>query len=149
MSRLVESGPRARALGGFAAIGVGGAAIAWLLVGTGFANYDAAYSLVWGRDIARGELPNYDVPVSPTPHPLSNLAGAILSPLGDGAETALVVIAFLALGALAALTYALGARWFGRAAGALAAAIVLTRQPILSFGARAYLDIPYLVLVLA
>jgi hypothetical protein len=126
-----------------------GAALAWLLVGTGFANYDAAYSLVWGRDLARGQLPNYDVPVSPTPHPLSNLAGAILSPLGDGAETALVVIAFLALGALAALTYALGRRWFGIAAGVLAAAIVITRQPILSFGARAYLDIPYLVFVLA
>ncbi len=123
--------------------------MAWLLVGTGFANYDAAYSLVWGRDLARGRLPNYDVPVSPTPHPLSNLAGAILSPLGDGAETALVVIAFLALGALAALTYALGRRWFGTAAGALAAAIVITREPILSFGARAYLDIPYVVFVLA
>src|SRR4051794_4969205 len=126
-----------------------GAAAAWLLVGTGFANYDAAYSLVWGRDLAHGELPSYDVAVSPTPHPLSNLVGAILSPLGDGAETALILIAFLALGALAALTYALGARWFGRAAGALAAAIVITRQPILSFGARAYLDIPYVVLVLA
>jgi hypothetical protein len=126
-----------------------GAALAWLLVGTGFANYDAAYSLVWGRDIARGQLPNYDVPVSPTPHPLSNLAGAILSPLGDGAETALVVIAFLALGALAALTYTLGRRWFGTAAGVLAAAIVITREPILSFGARAYLDIPYVVFVLA
>jgi hypothetical protein len=134
---------------GFAAVTLAGAAAAWVMVGTGFANYDAAYSLVWGRDLARGHLPDYDVPVAPTPHPLSNLVGAILSPLGDGAETALVVIAFLALGALAALTYVLGARWFGRAAGALAAAIVITRQPVLSFGARAYLDIPYVVLVLA
>jgi hypothetical protein len=149
MARLLESGSKARAAGGFAACAGVGAAVAWLLVGTGFANYDAAYSLVWGRDLARGQLPNYDVPVSPTPHPLSNLAGAILSPLGDGAETALVVIAFLALGALAALTYALGKRWFGTAAGVLAAAIVITRQPILSFGARAYLDIPYVVFVLA
>jgi hypothetical protein len=133
----------------FAAWTLGGALAAWAMVGTGFANYDAAYALVWGRDIARGNLPNYDVPVSPTPHPLTNLLGALLSPLGDGAEAALVVIAFLALGALAALTYILGARWFGRAAGALAAVIVITRQPILSFGARAYLDIPYVVLVLA
>ena len=30
----------------------------------------------------------------------------------------------------------------------LAAAIVLTRRPVLDFGARAYVDIPYLVLVL-
>src|ERR1700750_2472668 len=96
----------------FTAWTVGGALAAWLMVGTGFANYDAAYALVWGRDIARGQLPSYDVPVSPTPHPLTNLLGALLSPLGDGAEAALVVIAFLALGALAALTYVLGARWF-------------------------------------
>jgi hypothetical protein len=149
MSRPLQSGSKWRAWGVAAAVTAAGAAVAWLLVGTGFANYDAAYSLVWGRDIARGQLPDYDVPVSPTPHPLSNLAGAILSPLGDGAETALVVIAFLALGTMAALTYALGARWFGRAAGALAAAIVITREPILSFGARAYLDIPYVVFVLA
>jgi hypothetical protein len=161
MSEVVESSRvkvraagagRARRTPGWAAFAawtLGGALAAWLMVGTGFANYDAAYALVWGRDIARGELPSYDVPVSPTPHPLTNLLGALLSPLGDGAEAALVVIAFLALGALAALTYVLGARWFGRAAGALAAVIVITRQPILSFGARAYLDIPYVVLVLA
>ena len=38
--------------------------------------------------------------------------------------------------------------WFNPAAGVLAAAIVLTRRPVLDFGARAYVDIPYLVLVL-
>jgi MFS family permease len=126
-----------------------GAALAWLLVGTGFANYDAAYSLVWGRDLARGNLPNYDVPVSPTPHPLSNLAGAILSPLGDGAETALVVIAFLALGALAAANTAqiflvkdsfhggdfgyglvFGAIGLGLAVGSFAVAGSVRRRPI-------------------
>ena len=30
----------------------------------------------------------------------------------------------------------------------LAAAIILTRRPVLDFGARAYVDIPYVVLVL-
>ena len=78
-----------------------------LLVRHWFAGTTTRRTLVVRRDLARGQLPNYDVPVSPTPHPLSNLAGTILSPLGDGAETALVVIGFLALGALAALTYAL------------------------------------------
>ena len=38
--------------------------------------------------------------------------------------------------------------WFGRAAGALAALLLLTRVPILSYGVRAYVDIPYLLLVL-
>ena len=44
--------------------------------------------------------------------------------------------------------FRLGAAWFNPATGALAAAIVLTRRPVLDFGARAYVDIPYLVLVL-
>ncbi len=47
------------------------------------------------------------------------------------------------------MIYRLGAVWFGRAAGALAALLFLTRVPVLSYGVRAYVDIPYLLLVLA
>jgi len=133
----------------FGALTVVGALLAWAMVGTGFANYDTVYSLVWGADLAHGRLPDYDVPVAPTPHPLATLAGLVLAPLGAGAETAVVVGAFASLGALAALTFQLGAHWFGPAAGALAALVILTREPVLSFGVRAYLDVPYLVLVLA
>src|SRR5919198_5202807 len=53
------------------------------------------------------------------------------------------------LNALGYVTYRLGAAWFGAPAGLLAAAIVLTRAPVLSFGVRAYADIPYVALVLA
>jgi hypothetical protein len=60
-----------------------------------------------------------------------------------------VIAAVAFLGLLAWLTYELGARWFGPAAGGLAAAIMITREPVLSYGIRAYVDIPYLVLVLA
>jgi len=126
-----------------------GAALAWGMIGTGFANYDMAYSLLWGSDLAHGRIPDYDVPVAPTPHPLATLAGLVLAPLGaTGAETAVVVLAFATLGALGSLTYLLGARWFGPAAGALAALIILTREPVLSFGVRAYVDLPYIVLAL-
>lgn len=133
----------------FGALTVVGALLAWAMVRTGFANYDTVYSLVWGADLAHGRLPDYDVPVAPTPHPLATLAGLVLAPLGAGAETAVVVGAFAFLGALAAITFQLGAHWFGPAAGALAAIVILTREPVLSFGVRAYLDVPYLVLVLA
>jgi hypothetical protein len=131
-----------------AALTLLGAALAWALVRAGFLNYDTAYALVWGEDLAHGRLPDYDVPVAPTPHPLATLVGLLLTPLGDGAEHAWVLIAFLSLGALGWLAYELGAHWFGPAAGALAALILLTRQPVLSFGARAYVDVPYLALVL-
>ena len=40
------------------------------------------------------------------------------------------------------------ARWFGTWAGVAAALIVVTRVPVLDFGARAYVDIPFIALVL-
>jgi hypothetical protein len=136
-----------RVLPALAATAAGALAV-WLAVGPGFANYDTLYGLVWGRDVAHGRVPDYGVPVAPTPHPLATLAGVVLTPLGDAAEGAVVLSALLFLGALGWVTYALGAHWFGPAAGLLAAAIILTRQPVLSFGVRGYVDIPYLVLVL-
>ena len=72
----------------------------------------------------------------------------MLTPFGDAAQPIWVVLAFLALGALGWLSYELGAHWFGPAAGAVAALVILTRLPVLSFGVRAYVDIPYAALVL-
>jgi hypothetical protein len=75
--------------------------------------------------------------------------GAVLSPLPAGAiEGVTVALGFLALSACGWVLYRLGSLWFGRAAGALAALILLTRVPVLSYGVRAYVDIPYLLLVL-
>jgi hypothetical protein len=144
---------RARTIGVVALLG----ALAWALAGTGLVNYDTLYAVVWGRDLAHGALPDYDVTLAPTPHPLATLGGVVLVPLsaaadrgvhGEAATTAVLVGAFAALGALGWVVYRLGAEWFNPAAGALAAAIVLTRRPVLDFGARAYVDIPYVALVL-
>src|SRR5919204_231701 len=126
-----------------------GALVAWLEVPHPFVVYNTSYALLWGSDLAHGRTPDYSVALAPTPHPLAELAGIALAPLGDGAETAAVVIAYLALGALGYLAYRLGAAWFCAPAGLLAAAILLTRIPVLSFGVRAYVDIPYVALVLA
>jgi hypothetical protein len=131
------------------AIVVSGAALIWLAFGHGFANYDTFYALVWGDEIAHGMDPDYGAPIPPTPHPLATFLGVLLSPFGDGAEPITVAIAFLSLAAVAYLTFRLGQEWFGWPAGLLAAAIVLTREPVLSNGVRAYVDIPYIALVLA
>ena len=85
-----------------------GALFAWALVGAGFLNYDTAYSLLWGGDLAHGRQPDFDLPLAPTPHPLATLVGIVLTPLGDAGQTAWVVLAFLSLGALGWLTYELG-----------------------------------------
>ncbi len=126
-----------------------GAALLRVIAGVSFVNYDTLYALSWGGQLARGETPAYHLPVAPTPHPLLELLGIVLTPLGASAE--LVVVEALAFGALAAcgwVIYRLGAVWFGRAAGALAALLFLTRVPVLSYGVRAYLDVPYVLFVL-
>jgi hypothetical protein len=121
----------------------------WLLVPHGFPQYDTEYALVWGDQLAHGTDPDYGSPIPPTPHPLADLWGALVSPLGTGAETVTVILAYLALGAVGYLVFRLGELWFDPWIGAVAAAVVLTREPLLSDGVRAYVDIPYLALVLA
>ena len=145
----VESSGATSGLALRAALGIPlGALLAWALVGAGFLNYDTAYSLLWGGDLAHGRAPDFTVPLAPTPHPLATLTGIVLTPFGDAAQPIWVVLAFGALGALGWLSYELGAHWFGPAAGAVAALVILTRLPVLSFGVRAYVDIPYAALVL-
>ncbi len=134
-----------------------GAAVLRLLTSSGPVNYDTLYTLVWGRELAHGVLPDLEVAIAPTPHPLATLGAIVLSPLssleldglhGEPAAIAVVAIAYLSLALLGWVVFALGREWFNTAAGVLAALIVMTRVPVLDFGARAYVDIPYLVLVL-
>jgi hypothetical protein len=114
-----------------------------------FVNYDTEYALLWGNDLIHGRTPDYSVAFAPTPHPLATLVGAIGALFGTGfGEGLFIVLAFLALGVLGWLVYALGAAWFTPATGVVAALIVLTREPILSYGVRAYVDIPYMCLLL-
>jgi len=146
-----------RAAPGAAVAVAAGAVVAAVFGAHGFLNYDTEYALVWGRDLARLVAPDYGVRLAPTPHPLANLAGLLLAPLtvsgavpqGTGAEAVVEVLAYLWLGVLAWLVFRLGAVWFGAPAGVLAAVVFLTREPVLSNGVRAYVDVPYLCLVLA
>jgi hypothetical protein len=126
-----------------------GAAVLRLLAGVGFANYDTLYALAWGGQLSRGGTPAYDVAIAPTPHPLVELLGLVFVPLG--ARTAIdvaVALGFISLSACTYLVYRLGRVWIGRATGALAALIFVTRVPVLSYGVRAYVDLPYLALLL-
>jgi hypothetical protein len=119
-----------------------------ILFPLGFPNYDTIYALVWGRELAHGVSPDYGAALPPTPHPLADLLGMVTTPLGDGAITVTMIVAYISLGLVGYLVYRLGSLWFDRPIGAVAAAIVLTRAPFLSNGLRAYVDIPYIALVL-
>jgi len=124
-------------------------AVLLLVFPYGFPNYDTIYALVWGREMAHGQSPDYGAALPPTPHPLTDLLGLIATPIGDGAVTVTMIVAYLSLALIGFFVYRLGAIWFDRWIGAVAAAIVLTRAPFLSNGLRAYIDLPYIALCLA
>ena len=119
-----------------------------LIFPTGFPNYDTIYALVWGRELAHGQSPDYGAALPPTPHPLADLLGLVTTPIGDGAITVTMIVAYVSLALCGYLVYRLGSIWFDRWVGAVAAAIVLTRAPFLSNGLRAYVDLPYIALCL-
>ena len=119
-----------------------------LIFPVGFPNYDTIYALVWGRELAHGVSPDYGAALPPTPHPLADLLGLVTTPVGDGAITVTMIVAYASLALCGYLVYRLGTLWFDRWIGLLAAAIVLTRAPFLSNGLRAYIDLPFIALCL-
>jgi hypothetical protein len=132
--------PRRALLDWLAGAGIGALVFAWF--GHAFLNYDTFYALVWGSDLAHGRTPDYTVPVAPTPHPLAELVGIVLTPFGASGEDLMLAIGLLALGMLTVGLFRLGQELFGVWAGVLAAAIIITRVPILNFGIRGYVDLP-------
>src|SRR5262249_59568385 len=76
------------------------------------------------------------------------LVGRVTSPFGEAPITVTMIIAYLSLGLIAFFVHRLGATWFDRPIGAVAALFVLTRAPFLSNGLRAYIDLPYIALCL-
>jgi hypothetical protein len=124
------------------------AALLLLIFPLGFPNYDTIYALLWGRELGDGLSPDRGAALPPTPHPLAELFGLLASPLNGGAVDLTMVVAYVSLGLAGYLVYRLGSLWFDRPIGAVAALIVLTRAPFLSNGLRAYVDLPYIALVL-
>jgi hypothetical protein len=133
MPTLARSGLAAAALAGLVGL---------VFAGHAFLNYDTAYALLWGDELWAGRAPDLDVPLAPTPKPLLEVASVVLTPgLTD-------VLSFVFVGVAGVLVFGLTQSWFGTAAGVAAAFLFLTREPVLSFGLRAYADLPYLCLVL-
>ena len=123
------------------------AVVGFLAVPT-FPNYDSYYSLVWGRELLQGELPSFEAYRAATQHPLAIAFGALLSLFGDGADRLLVGATLASFVALAAGLYRLARASFTPLVGLAAAALLCTRFDFASLATRAYIDIPYLALVI-
>src|SRR5256714_11939588 len=85
---------------------IGALVFAWF--GHAFLNYDTFYALVWGGDLAHGRTPDYSVAVAPTPHPLAEAVGFVLTPFRSSAEDLMLAIGLLALGMLVVGVFRLG-----------------------------------------
>ena len=126
------------------------AAIAVLLLavyGRGFVVYDTMYALIWGSELRSGALPDFDVPNAPSPHPLANAVGAVLSLLGHDAIGAAEAIVMLSYGYLALGAFVLGRSLFSWPVGVVFALILVSRPFLLGQGLRTTIDIPYLALL--
>ena len=118
-----------------------------LLVPT-YPNYDTYFHLVWGRELVHGIKPDFDAYAAPTEHPLFVALCAVVGLVGTDADRGLVIICALSLVALAWGTFRVGEACFGPWPGLLAAAFVGSSFAFLLYAARAYVDMPFLALVL-
>jgi hypothetical protein len=123
------------------------AVIAGTIVFPTYSNYDSTYSLVWGRELLRGELPSFDSYRAPTQHPLAVLFGAFLALFGYAGDRLLVLATLASFVVLVAGLYRLGRTTFTTLVGLVAAIILCTRFDFPFLAARGYVDVPYLALV--
>jgi hypothetical protein len=123
------------------------AVVAWALVPT-YPNYDTYYHLVWGRELLDGVKPTFTAYAAPTEHPLFLLLCAVVGLVGTDADRLLVLICSLSLVALVWGTYRVGEAVFGRWPGVLGALFVGSSFAFLLYAARAYVDVPFLAIVL-
>ena len=145
MRRVLNERPRLAAAAAVLLL----ALLLWAVYGSGYVGYDQLYSLLWGDDLAEGALPDYEAPRAPTPHPLANLVGLVLAPLGDGSLEALKALSLLSFAALGVAAYVLGMRLFGPAVGVLFALLLVTRPALVNQALMASIDVPFLALVVA
>lgn len=125
---------------------------AWLAFPT-FPSYDGYYHLVWGRELLHGQLPDLAAYAAPTEHPLYLGIATLLALVGEEADRLLVLFTLLSFAALVIGAYQLGRavfdRWVGIlvGAGVVAALFVGTSITFLLYASKAYVDIPFLALV--
>jgi hypothetical protein len=124
------------------------AVAAWLAFAV-LPTYDSLYSLVWGREILHGTAPGFEDFGAPTQHPLWVVVGTLLAPFGEAGARAMTLLAVLSFVVLLVATYHLGRTVFGPLAGALAAALLLTRLNFGFYAAFAFVDMPFAALVMA
>jgi len=134
----------------YALLGLGAlAVVAVFVVFQTYPNYDTYYSLVWGKELAGWQLPDYDVLRTPTPHPLSTFTGWAMAPFGAATDRILVLASLFGLLGFYVATFVFTERLLGRTIALIALAVMLTRTDIQLLALRATFDLPFYLMVFA
>jgi len=110
--------------------------------------YDATYSLLWGREILDGHLPDFATYRAPTEHPLGLIFGVVFALFGRAGDRLMLLATMGTFVLMTVALYQLARNSFTVLVGFAAAAILCTRFDFPFLAARAYIDIPYLALLL-
>lgn len=130
-----------------AAGGLALAAVLWWVLVPTYPAYDAYWHLVWGRELLDGMSPSFEVYAAPTQHPLYVAVAAVLGLAGESADRLLVLAGLLSLVALVCGVWRLARDLFGLWPAVLAAAFTGSSFAFLLYAVRAYVDVPFLALV--
>jgi len=110
--------------------------------------YDATYSLLWGREILDGQLPVFATYRAPTEHPLGLIFGVFFALFGRAGDRLMLLATMGTFVLVVVALYQLGRNSFTKLVGITAAVVLCTRFDFPFLAARAYIDIPYLALLL-
>jgi len=137
-ARIERLATRKNATRALIAAGLFGLAI--FLIRPTFPNYDSYYDLVWGKALAHGHLPDYDVLRSPTPHPLAEAVAAFLTLFGGAADRIFVLITIASFVGLLVCVFRITQILFSTLIAAVAVLILLTRTDLDFYAMRAVVD---------
>lgn len=113
-----------------------------------YPNYDTYYALIWGSEIASGQLPDYDVFKTPTPHPLFNIYTALVSLTGSAAIKILLYASLATYVGLLWGIFRLVKYQLGTLVAFVSVLVLLTRTDLMAFAFRSMLDIPFLAMII-
>ena len=118
----------------------------WLLVHV-LPTYDSLSSLVWGREILHGTVPSFSAAGAPTEHPLWLAVSTVLAVFGEAGARMMTLLSVALFVVMLTGVYVLGRTVFGWIAGAIAAAVLMTRFDFDFWAAFAFVDVPFLAAV--
>ena len=144
-ARVEALATRQNAVRALVALGLFGLAV--FLIRPTFPNYDSYYDLVWGKALASGHLPDYNVLRTPTPHPLAEVYGAFLSLFGGAADRIFVLTTIACFLGLVAVVFRFTQLLLGTLIAAAAVVFLLTRTDLEFYAMRAVVDVPFLLLI--